>query len=213
MTIVVSGCFPILKVQQLNSNVGQWNRLYADIKFTCHGFITRWHYFAHTTGSRFLDVFRPNNDGSFTLISKTNVTASIPGVQSQPLAPEDWIKVEPGFIIGCHAYDQGSDDKVLTEENREYTLSAYTADQLSDVWLTPKLYDGGLKIGSTHTPTMYNENYAIPAINVDISTSTYEQFYFSISQVLLWTFLILKSMQHVCQYLWIIGLVSITLII
>ncbi len=177
MTIVISGCFPILKLQQLNYNIKVWNRLYADIKFSCHGFITRWHYFAHTTGSLFLDVFRPNNDGSFTLISKTNVTATVPGVQSHPLALDDWIEVEPGFIIGVHKYNESSDNNVISEENREYTLSSYTADQLSDFWLTPDLYDDGLKIGSTHTPKRYKKNQAIPAINVDISTSKYDQFF------------------------------------
>ncbi len=178
MTIVLSGCFPMLKVQQLNSDILIWNRLYIDIKFKCHGFITRWHYYAHTIGSAFLDVFRPNNDGSFTLISKTKVTATELGVKIHTLAPEDWIEVEPGFIIGCHYQDSSSIAKVITEENTKFHQTVYPPEQLSDVMATPDLYDAGLIIGAEHTPTNFYPQNNIPAINVDITTnSKYKQMY------------------------------------
>ncbi len=157
----------MLKLKQLNSIIGPTSRLFIDIKITCHGFITRWNYFANNIGVIFLDVFRPNNNGSFTLISKTKVTAIALGLQRYNLAPEDWTEVEPGFIIGTHYPGVGL-TYVIPEENRNFALTTYTIDQLSDVMVTPDLYDDGLIIGSNYIPTKLYSKYSIPAITVDI---------------------------------------------
>ncbi len=175
MLILFSDCFPDLKIQQLRMNPRLWNRVLVDLKFTCHGFITKWHYFATRTGSVYLDVFKVNHDDSLTLISKTYVTANVTGVQSHTLAKEDWIQVEPGYIIGSH-YQDGNVEAILTEDVSTFTLTTYTIDQLSAIWKTPHFYDDGFTVGSEYTPTVRDYVRFLPAINVEMSTSEYDYF-------------------------------------
>ncbi len=156
-------------MQYLNTNTSNYNRVYTDLIFSCHGLLTRWHFYAWQSGSIYLDVYRPNGDNSFTLMAKTLVTAGGAGVNSHSLLKEDWIEIQPGFVIGYHSQD-ASANGVITEDNFTTPLQYYHSLQLSDVYFTfDNIYDASLPVGGNYTPDTVRHKQALPAINTDIS--------------------------------------------
>ena len=167
----ISVCFPDLVIQDLNLHAGKYNRVYIDLRFTCHGYITEWLYYAHTAGSGYIDVFRPNQDGSFTLISKTKVTATTTGKQTHVISSGSHIEVQPGYVIGYHFQDAGAHG-IFVEDNGS-GLTVYSSPDRSDVRNTNDFYDAGLNTGSDYTPNQFYSKLTNPAITVKLFTCKY----------------------------------------
>ena len=162
MTILhITGCFPTLDITAKNIDSGTYNRVYVNLNFMCQGTVTGWKYMARGAGSVYLDVYRPEVDGTKTLITKTLVQADKAGEFIHMLHVNEYIRVYPGYHIGYH-YQSGSSGAILSEVWSTESLAglSYIQSHLSSI-VSAQIYDDVLQIGVSQGPTLSTWN-ALP---------------------------------------------------
>ena len=95
-------CLWRTNLEYSNHNAGEYYRVYRDLEFQCYGKNKGWHFHAHRAGTAFLDVFKSNGDGTYNLMSKTEVTSTGAGNHTMMLSEEDHVQIGPGYVIGYH---------------------------------------------------------------------------------------------------------------
>ena len=154
----VADCFPPLEISSYNSMSGTLhNRVYVNLNFLCHGKVTAWKYMARQAGSIYFDVYRPETDGTQTLISKTKVSAASSGEFIHRLGVSEYIRIHPGYHIGYH-YQYNSGIAISNEVWATQPMNnlPYSDDELSGM-IAVKAYDDTLTIGSKQGPTLHTQ--------------------------------------------------------
>ena len=106
-------------------------------------------------GTVYLTIYRPDKDGTKTLISKTKVDAASSGEFVHMLTVNEYVVVHPGYHIGYH-YPSGV-SPMISEVHQDYLLNnmPYSEDQLSARIAVPQ-YDDQLPIGSKLGPALHS---------------------------------------------------------
>ncbi len=94
-------CFPELELGPLNEYpIESTFKVYLDLPFTCYGQVIGFQIFTKRRGKVFIDILKPEDDGSITLLKVITVKSTVAGIFTHILREVDWISVEPGYLLG-----------------------------------------------------------------------------------------------------------------
>ena len=128
----------------------------------CHGTVIGWKYRAYQAGSVYLDIYKPEEDGTFTLNSKSKVQATSAGEFVHFLNVDEYIGAHPGYSVGFH-YESSSSAAILSEvwNNEPMHNMPYSEAQMSHI-IYGDVHDAQLPEGGKQGPLADTSVTALP---------------------------------------------------
>ena len=169
--ISASSCFPV--TYALNNASTELGRLwiFRDLMFQCEDSIESMSFYAITNGSFHLGIWEFMNDTYYTLKSKREIQSFGYGLHTVSWAEDNMISVRPGYVIGIHGNNNGSELPLyfVTEDDIGNGDTGYTTGILSDTF-NLDTNDIQLNIGNNYTVTStYNR---MPSLELHLNSGT-----------------------------------------